>query len=505
MCAKTPTVTCCVATMCVCTAAVSAAALAYASIVGIGIIACLVAAAEYASTNAEDIAAANASAVLSLKILAVFSLKILISLVELPHPSYCLYLAARSLFIPPPTAWSHPAASSTRSRPSCAATKPAIFSARTTSGCIAACRVEARVFASTTAAGARRLLPTEKTCDVLNRYYCVPCGGGGICGHNRRRDKCPDCKKQREGVVYHTLQAVGSDLSAAAADKSQFQQRSAGQPQQKSLAHTLQPPASNGGSTSLAPAFGSSVAFPSTLGVLGHFSLPIHAGGIADVQAHSTLDSATSRCETMLKNWSQSLMAHTMAARPFDLQDSHNYRAAPHSQGAFPNTSARAVPPLQSDPKATESSVSRQCLTSSISHKFVVVGDAVYSLKGCNCKLSNCLKGYCECHAAGARCTTRCRCMNCDNGRLTSNADHDAIELAFKKSRLESPLLPATLEGKFYVEGDSVFSSKGCNCKHSHCLKRYCECHAAGARCTARCKCLECQNGKLVDNAVSFR
>jgi hypothetical protein len=245
------------------------------------------------------------------------------------------------------------------------------------------------------------------------------------------------------------------------------------------------------------------VAFPSTLGVLGHFSLPIPAGGIADVQARSTLDAATSRCETMLKHWSQSLMAHTMATRPFNLHHPRNHRAAPHSQGALTNASASAVPPLQSDQKASEYSVSRQC-SSSNSHKFVMVGDAVYHLKGCNCKLSNCLKGYCECHAAGARCTTRCRCTNCHNGQLTTNADHDAIELAKEKSRLESPLLPATLEGKFYVEGDAVFSSKGCNCKHSHCLKRYCECHAAGARCTARCKCLDCQNGKLVGNAVGF-
>jgi hypothetical protein len=36
--------------------------------------------------------------------------------------------------------------------------------------------------------------------------------------------------------------------------------------------------------------------------------------------------------------------------------------------------------------------------------------------------------------------------------------------------------------------------SKGCNCKNSRCLKRYCECHAAGVQCTVRCKCLNCQN-----------
>lgn len=35
--------------------------------------------------------------------------------------------------------------------------------------------------------------------------------------------------------------------------------------------------------------------------------------------------------------------------------------------------------------------------------------------KRCNCKKSNCLKNYCECHQFGARCNEHCKCVECKN------------------------------------------------------------------------------------------
>ena len=33
-----------------------------------------------------------------------------------------------------------------------------------------------------------------------------------------------------------------------------------------------------------------------------------------------------------------------------------------------------------------------------------------------------------------------------------------------------------------------------CNCKNSHCLKNYCECHNAGRMCSDSCNCIQCDN-----------
>ena len=36
----------------------------------------------------------------------------------------------------------------------------------------------------------------------------------------------------------------------------------------------------------------------------------------------------------------------------------------------------------------------------------------------------------------------------------------------------------------------------GCRCKHTQCLKKYCQCFAAGKVCTQQCICVSCANGR---------
>lgn len=44
---------------------------------------------------------------------------------------------------------------------------------------------------------------------------------------------------------------------------------------------------------------------------------------------------------------------------------------------------------------------------------------------------------------------------------------------------------------------EALFAGKGCHCKHSRCLKLYCDCFAGGRLCTSSCQCVSCANDEL--------
>eukprot|EP01090_Pellita_catalonica_P022885 TRINITY_DN907_c0_g1_i2.p1 TRINITY_DN907_c0_g1~~TRINITY_DN907_c0_g1_i2.p1 ORF type:complete len:412 (-),score=27.24 TRINITY_DN907_c0_g1_i2:421-1551(-) len=102
----------------------------------------------------------------------------------------------------------------------------------------------------------------------------------------------------------------------------------------------------------------------------------------------------------------------------------------------------------------------------------------------CNCKNSRCLKLYCECFASRRYCID-CNCIGCANTINNKKEVDTAVAITLERN-------PSAFKAKITIGKHT----RGCHCRKSGCLKRYCECYQAGIVCGDNCKCIDCKNYK---------
>ncbi|XP_027082997.1 uncharacterized protein [Coffea arabica] len=124
--------------------------------------------------------------------------------------------------------------------------------------------------------------------------------------------------------------------------------------------------------------------------------------------------------------------------------------------------------------------------------------------KRCNCKKTKCLKLYCDCFAAGIYCAEPCACQGCfnrpeyeDTVLETRQQIESRNPLAFAPKIIQHLTEPPTnvcAEDGSHFTPSSARHKRGCNCKKSKCLKKYCECYQANVGCSDGCRCEACEN-----------
>ncbi|KAK6927500.1 CRC domain [Dillenia turbinata] len=122
--------------------------------------------------------------------------------------------------------------------------------------------------------------------------------------------------------------------------------------------------------------------------------------------------------------------------------------------------------------------------------------------KMCNCMKSKCLKLYCECFSSGNYCAESCACHGC----LNKPDYEDTVQDARHQIEIRNPLAFVSKVEDKWLTTSSARHKRGCSCKKSMCLQKYCNCFQSRVGCSEECRCKSCKNtyGWKEDNGSSM-